>query len=230
MIKQIKPVILLSFILSFLLITTSLAQTTEKSKNNTIGGIKEIKTGFQVFPEGKLGNTLYKEKTKLVSREDLILQDVIEAPEGYVYFGINELNEPVLGYVGGNAVEFITLEGGFYHLLTEQGYKTIYRLNQQNEIQNVLPRSKTASGLVYNGENKAAFFHITKGETIDTENEGPKFQYTFRIHVVKDGEDKIIHLPETVSDFKSKLKLIWIDNDTLQYTLSNNQKETIVIN
>ncbi|MBU2512087.1 hypothetical protein KJ966_12170 [bacterium] len=228
--KQFKIVVLLSFVLSFLLITPLLAQTIEKSKNNTVGGIKELKNGFQVFPEGKLGNTLYKDKNKLISRDDLVLHDIVEAPEGHIYYGTNELNEPVLGFVGNTKVQFVPLEGGFYQLQTESGLKRIFRLNPQNEIQNVLPNSNTASGLVYNGENKAAFFHITKGETIETEDEGPKFQYTFRIHVVKDGDDKIIHLPETVSDFKSKLKLIWIDRNTLQYTLSNNQKETIVIN
>ncbi len=226
MLKRIKFIVptMISLLFAFAL----LAQTSEKSENDN-DGIKEIKPGFQVFPDGKMGNTLYADKKKLVTREDLILRDVVEAPEGYVYYGVNELDEGVLGYTGSETTEFSEIEGGFFTLVTAEGKRRLYRINPNNKIQDLLPRSNTASGLVYNNADKAAFFHITKGETIETDDGRQRYQYTFKIHIVKDGVDKVTHLPETVSDFRSRLRMKWINRDTLQYTLSNDQKETIVI-
>jgi hypothetical protein len=153
----------------------------------------------------------------------------VEAPEGYIYFGVNELDEGVLGYVGPDTTEFTEIEGKYYALVTSEGKRRLYRISSKNEIQDLLPRSNTASGLVYNKVNKAAFFHITRGETVETEDGRQRYLYTFKIHIVKDGIDKITHLPETVSDFRSRLRMKWINGNTLQYSLSNNQKETIVI-
>ena len=226
MLKRIKFIV--PTVISLLFAFAILAQTAEKSENNN-NGIKEIKPGFQVFPDGKLGNTLYANKKKLVTREDLILRDVVEAPEGHVYYGVNELDEGVLGYAGSETTEFTELEGGFYALVTSEGKRRLYRISSKNVIQDLLPRSNTANGLVYNKVNKAAFFHITKGETIETDDGRQRYQYTFKIHIVKDGIDTVTHLPETVSDFRSRLRMKWINRNTLQYTLSNDQKETIVI-
>jgi hypothetical protein len=215
-------------VFSILFAFALLAQTAEKSEND-LNGIKEIKPGFQVFPDGKLGNTLYADKKKLISREDLVLKDVLAAPEGYVYFGVNEVEEGVLGYVGPEKAEFKELEGKYYSLLTSDGKRLLYQVTSKNEIQNLLPRSNTASGLVHNKENKAAFFHITKGETIETEEGKERYQYTFKIHIVRDRNERVTHLSETVSDFRSRLRMRWLNKNTLQYILSNGQKETIVI-
>ncbi len=218
----------LIFCIGLLFSLTALAQSEEKSQNS-INGIKEIGTGFQVFPEGKLGNALYKEGKKVVSREDLILQAIAEAPDGFVYCGTNESEELVLGYTGSNTTVFNALDGGYYELIAKSGKRKLYRLTAEHEIQNLLPRSNTAGGLVYNQEDKAAFYHITKGETVEAENGKLRYQYTFRIHIVRDNDPRVIHLPETISDFKSKLTLNWIDRNTLQFTLSDNQKETVFI-
>jgi hypothetical protein len=226
MIKKFGILVLL--VVSLMFVVTLLAQTAEKSENNS-NGIKEIRPGFQVFPEGKLGNTLYYQKKKLVSREDLVLQDVEEAPDGYVYYGTNQTDEGVLGYVGSETVVFTKLNGGYYQLVTQTAKKRLYRVSRAKEIQNLLPRSNTASGLVYNNINKAAFFHITKGENVETEDGKERYQCTFKLHIVKDGDNRIITLPDAIIDFQSTLKLNWIDQNTLQYTLSNGQKETIVV-
>ncbi len=225
---MIKKTGLLVVSLIILLSVSSLAQTDEKSQNS-VGGIKEIGSGFQVFPDGKPGNTLYQNGKKIVSHQDLTLHFATEAPDGFVYFGTDEADEPVLGFAGNDDATFNALDGGYYELIANDGKRKLYRLSGDSSIQNLLPKSNTASGLVYNQIDKAAFYHITKGETIEAEDGKLKYQYTFRIHVVKDGDSKVVHLPETVSDFKPKLRLNWIDQNTLQFTLSNNQKETIII-
>ncbi len=214
--------------LTFVTFSTVLAETTEKSENNT-GGVVDLEGPFKVFPAGKKGNTLYKKNKKIISKDDLILMNVIEELGGFVYYGINESNQPILGYVGDPKTTFTSQDGGFYQLITENGRKRIYRLNEKKEIQNLLPRSNTASGLVYNNIDKAAFIHITKGETIETEDGKLRYQYTFKIHIVKIKEDQIVHLPNLINDFKSSIKLEWLDVNTLQYSLSNGQKKSLII-
>ena len=208
--------------------TPVLAQSTEKSDNIT-GGVQEIAPEYQVFPKGRLGNTIYKNRKKLISRVDLNLKGILEAPEGHVYYGINESDEAVLGFIGGESIQFTELEGKFYELINQSGQHRLYRVSPDKKIQDLLPRSNTASGLVFNDENKAAFFHITKGELVEMEDGKQRYQYTFRIHIVKNDEVKVVHLPDAVADFRAKLKMSWVDKDTLQYILSNDQMETIVI-
>lgn len=214
------------FVFCFLYLC-ALAQTIEKSENIN-DGIKELGSGFQVFPVNKPGNTLYKDKKKIISRENLILKDIVESPDGYVYYGVSEQGEDQLGYVGAPGSRFEKIDGEFYSLVAENGKKKLYWINGDEQIQNLLPTSNTATGLVYNKEEKAAFYHITKGETIETE-EGVRFQYTFRIHVLKMDTGRVVDLPETVSDFRSRLVLNWADRNTLEYTLSTGRKESIVI-
>lgn len=226
MIKKIKFVSF--FLISLCLVSSLLAQTTEKSEN-IINGVVEIKPGFQIFPVGKLGNTLYMQGKKLVSQENIVLYDVVEGPEGYVYCGIDENETAILGFVGPDTVEFTQLEGGYYQLVTADRKRKLYRVINKNEIQNLLPRSNTANGLVYNNIDKAAFFHISKGETIEMDDGTERYQYTFKIHIVKDDDPRIVNLPDTITDFRSRLKLDWVDQNTIQSTLSNNEKITFVV-
>ncbi len=221
------------FFTVFLLTTfvcSALAQTEEKRENST-DGIKHIRKKFFVFPENKIGNTLYrKNKEKIVSKSNLTLLDIIEAPGGYVFYGTNESVQPELGFTGESSVEFISLDNGFYQLTAQNGtVKKLYRITNNREIQCLLPKSKTASGLVYNGVDKAAFYHITKGETIETEEGKQRYLYTFKIHIVKNGVVRVDHSPDTINDFKAPLVLKWKDKNTIQYKLSNNQVETRII-
>ncbi len=208
---------------------SALAETEEKGENKT-DGIRHIRNEFFVFPENKIGNTLYRNKERIVSKDNLILIDIIEAPGGYIFYGTNESVQPELGFIGDPTVKFETLEGGFYQLTTaKRKIRKIYRLTNNREIQSLLPKSNTASGLIYNKVDKAAFFHIAKGETVETEEGKLRYLYTFKIHIVKNGIKKIIHLPELIGDYNSKLILEWKNKDTIQYKLSNNRLETVVI-
>ncbi|MCP4754240.1 MAG: hypothetical protein GY866_25415 [Proteobacteria bacterium] len=207
---------------------TALAETEEK-KDNVPSGVAKIDENFQIFPVNKIGNTIYLNNKKVVSRPDLILLDILEAPEGYVYGGIDHSEKSVIGYTGAPGAEIIPLDGEFYQLITEKGIKKIYRLDKQSKIRNMLAKSNTASGLVFNQIDKAAFFHIAKGETIETEDGKKRYLYTFKLHIVDVETATVKHLPEKISDFTHRLKLEWENDDTLRYTLSDEQTATITI-
>ena len=83
--------------------------------------------------------------------------------------------------------------------------------------------------MAYNQVDKAAFYHISKGETIELEDGTLKYQYTFKIHIADRAINKIYSLPNTITDFYYRLKLDWIDPNTLRYTLLSGEKGSIEV-
>ena len=188
-------------------------------------GVQELRGDFQIFPHNKLGNTVYRDKKKLISKENLSIQDVFEVSGGIVYLGFDEGGESILAFTGDPDVEFISLDGGFYHLKDRKnGLSKLFKVDLNGQIKDLLPKSKTASGLVYNGKNKAAFFHIAKGELIEFEDGRSRYQYSFRIHIARTGSSIVRTLPETVNDFSIKLDLQWENENTLHVLLGNGKK------
>ena len=189
-------------------------------------GVQELRGDFQIFPYNKLGNTVYRDSKKLISKENLSIQDVFEVGEGIVYMGLDEEGESLLAFTGDPDVEFISIDGGFYHLKDKKnGLSKLFKVDLNGQIKDLLPKSKTASGLAYNGKNKAAFFHIAKGELIEFEDGRSRYQYSFRIHIVRTGSSVVRTLPETVDDFSIKLKLQWENTNTLHVVLGNGEKK-----
>ena len=184
-------------------------------------GIVTIRNDYQLFPLGKKGNSIYFNKKRLLTRPNLILKDIIQVFEGHVAYGITEAGEQKLEYIGNSDANFFKIATGYYQFIDENRQKKLIRINPADQIQILLPRSNTASGLVFNGENKAAFFHIYKGDTIESDDGKLNYQYTFKIHIIRSTDDDITTLDETVSDFNPRLKLKWLKANLLQYQLSN---------
>lgn len=201
-----------------------------EQKASPADGIVRLNDHFMIFPDNKPGNSIYVDKRKLLSRDDLTMVDFIEAPEGYIYHGLDKNGNSVLGFTGDPDVKFIQFKGGFYQLITpKSAKKKLYWLNGDRKIEDMLPRRNTGTGLVFNGVDKAAFYHIAKGETVVTEDGRERYQYTFRIHIADLKTHQVRHLPVSVNDFRAKLKLEWMDENTIKYTLDNGQVETIAI-
>lgn len=203
--------------------------TNEENTGTLENGVLTIRDEFQIFPVGKKGNTIYFNNTKIVSKPDLVLHDAISLFDGYVYYGTNEENESILGFEGNPEISFAAIDGGYYGMITPEGQKKILRISPQKTVQVLLPSFNTTSGLVFNGFKKAAFYHIYKGETVETEDGSLKYQYTFKIHIVRSNEDEIDTLHKMVTDFSPSLKLKWMNKDRLQYRLSDGRKYTIVV-
>ncbi len=193
-------------------------------------GILKLNNQFSIFPDNKLGNSVYLNKKRLVSRDDLTMVDIVQAPDGYIYHGLDENGSSVLGFSGNEDAKFIQLPGGFYYLVTDKNSKKkIYWISGNRKIEDLLPRRNTGSGLVFNGSDKAVFYHIAKGETIETEEGKERYQYTFKIHIANTETRSVRHLPLSVTDFSLRLRLEWTDENTIKYTLSNGQAETVSI-
>jgi hypothetical protein len=218
-------------VMSCFLFTVSVYGQSElqEREENIKGGVLTIKDRYQIFPVNRLGNTIYVDNKKLASQAGLAMIDLIETSGGFVYHAKDETEQSILGFAGEENAKFKALDGGFYLLSTKEFGNKIYRLNSDNMIQNLLPRYKTAGGLVYNNADKAAFFHISKGENIETEDGKLRYLYTFKIHVAKIEEPTVINLPLSISDYAPNLRMTWIDEETLQYSLSDGSIDRITI-
>ncbi len=212
-------------------VSSSFAQTAIPTSphGSAIKGVLTIRDDFQIFPIGKVGNTIYYKNTKIISKPKLVMHDAIKIFGGVVYYGSYEAGESVMGFEGNPKVSFTTLNGGFYALRTPEKRKKLLRVDPKNKIQVLLPRSNTASGLAYNGADKAAFFHIYNGETVEMKDGRLNYRYTFKIHIVRSDVDELDTLRQMVNDFSPRLKLKWVKKDQLQYQLSNGQKKVITI-
>lgn len=226
--KKLLVLILAAFLVHLPLTAAEAQESTAQA--SPAGGILKLSEDFSVFPENKLGNSIYYNGKKLISRDDLTMIGITKAPEGFIYHGLDETGNSVLGYTGNPDAKFIPLQGGFYQLITSTDTKRkLYWINGDGEIEDLLPRRNTGTGLVFNGVDKAAFYHISKGETIETESGRERYQYTFRIHVADRSTYRVRHLPISVKDFTFRLRLEWMDENTIKYTLSNGQVETVAI-
>ncbi|MDH5559240.1 MAG: hypothetical protein OEY59_00120 [Deltaproteobacteria bacterium] len=176
-----------------------------------------------IFPTEQPSNSFYIGKTKYFSKKGFILRDVIEAPEGYVYSGETENQKKTMGYFGKLEAEFTELEGGFFQLKKDSLSK-LYRNYPGDKIQELLPRSNTAAGLVYNGHDRAVFFHIANGKSIETEDGKMKYLYTFKIHLTDIKTPNIKTISPQIDDFDPILKLNWLKRNVVQYILSDGQK------
>ena len=212
----------------FLMCGNVLAQDSEQPEINE--GIATIRNDYQIFPVAKKGNSIYINKKRLLTRPNLVLKDIVEVFEGHVVYGLSEDGQPELEYIGLPSVKFKKIAKGYYQITNEKRKKKLIRVNPADQIQILLPRSNTASGLVFNGENKAAFFHIFRGSTVESDDGKQNYQYTFKIHIIRSTDDDITTLNETVSDFNPRLKLKWLKANLLEYQLSNGVIKNLRIN
>ena len=196
--------------------------------DKTHRGVVSVGKNYQIFPENRIGNSVYLKNKWLFSTTDLIMQDAISALDGHVYHAKNKAGKDVLGYAGGNEKdEFIQLFSGYYLLKSKPYRRKIYRLDPNGKIQDLLPRSKTATGMLSNGAGKAIFYHISKNikETDDAGNE--VMYHIFKLHLVDDKLVEIKTLEKSVKDYRWKLKLKWKNKDTLLLEKSDGSKEKI---
>jgi hypothetical protein len=197
---------------------------------NVEGGIVIVDDTFTIFPKNRPGNSIYLKNKRLISVENLTLENIIALPEGYIYQGTDMQENQRLGFVGDPDTQFISLENGFYQLIVRNGAKRkLYWISQEKEIIDLLPRYNTATGLAFNQVDKAVFFHISKGETVETDDGRQRYQYTFRLHLFDTETGDVEQLPKVITDFRFPLRLSWLDENTIQYALSNGMRETISV-
>ncbi|MDX2471777.1 MAG: hypothetical protein QNL04_14500 [SAR324 cluster bacterium] len=176
--------------------------------------IQDLGENYSIFPENKAGNSLYLKRKKIFTRQDLNLRAILVTKEGLVHMGLNEQSQPVMGWYGKTVGKVTNLKDGFFQLAVGNK-KKLLRVGKEGTIQDLLPKSNTPGGLVYNGQNKAAFSHIASGEAVE-EGGKTKYLYTFRVHIVSKDQKNIRTLPKRYTSYNFNLDYSWIKPNVLE--------------
>ena len=174
---------------------------------------------LQVFPENRLGNTVYQNEVKIYSKKNLAIQGVKQVFAGLIFKAKNKAGDFQLLYFGNGKTEFVEVIPGFWQMVMKD-LRKFYRIDPNQKIQDILSYSKSANGIVGNAKGDAAFFHVLNGEIVKDEKGDSIYEYTFKIHLIKNNSKSRISIKETVNDVKPFLKLNW-NGDKLLYTLSD---------
>jgi len=192
--------------------------------------LTELKGDYQIFPAGRMGNSLYHKKKRIFTRQELSVRAILSLKQGLVVYGVNQDGKDQLALVSDDdKVKLEPLSGGFYKLTAKGGVTKILRVFEQETIQDLLPRSNTAGNFVFNGEDKGAFTHITGGEQIETPEGKLRYQYSFKLHVVKADKEKITNLAMVVTAYSPRLSLRWSKKNQLQFTNGEGKIERVNI-
>ncbi|MDT8446481.1 MAG: hypothetical protein RRB13_06240 [bacterium] len=193
--------------------------------------ILALEEGYQVFPAERLANSLYRNGERIFSRQGLAVRGMLVIKQGLLVYATDEDNQKKLELIPGEEmdVSLEALEDGFYRLKVKGGLSRLFRILEDGEIQDLLPRSNTAGNFVFNGKDKGAFTHIVGGKQVETSDGRTRYQYSFKLHVVEQGKNEVTHLAPTVVNYSADLNLRWIRENQLQYTDGNGQVERITV-
>ncbi|MGK5091701.1 hypothetical protein WDW89_06745 [Deltaproteobacteria bacterium TL4] len=189
---------------------------------------------YQIYPENRLGNTLYSDKKLLVSDPNQMILEIMDISglEGLVYLYANQETQMGIGLYDATAtqrVEIKRVDDEFYEIRDRNtGTQKIFRI-YQGKLQSIFARSRTATQ-VTPAKRHVAFYHINSSKTVTNAEGIDQRIYSFRIHVLKRTESEPYTLPDTVDDTLPYLKLSWVNVNTLRYILSNGEAHDLILN
>jgi hypothetical protein len=191
---------------------------------------------YQIFPENRPGNGIYLDGALLLSLPGQTILGAAQlapggrfiylarGPDGKPAVGVNvlagdtppRLSEPVKGY------EYVV--SGF----EGQGYKKFYRVTDA-AVTDLLPASHTADGLTV-GAQGVLFFHVGSTAAPAPAAPGepaPAGQYGIRLHWLNPQTGAVKHLGRSIFNRLPTLKLAWLEDGPIQYTLADGTSETL---
>lgn len=190
-------------------------------------GMVQLSNNYQIFPEDRIENAVYFNKKFLFSIKEVSILKVKEIFDGYIYLGKKEEDSFFLGYHSDHNFDFKQVADNYWQLTTKEYYTKIFRVNSSQEIEDILPLSKTGKGLVQNQQGTVAFYHIYSGKPLTTEEGANIYQYFFRIHILSQEDEERVTIKKDIFDTRPKLELTWISPTELSYQLSNGEKYVI---
>jgi len=193
-------------------------------------------TPFQIYPENRVGNGIYLEKKLLGSHPQRVILNIvnIKDTDNHVY-----LYRSLKGVLGldivkndtGEDVRFWQVDPEFYQYSNRtSGTRRVFRIFE-GKIIPLLPNLRTGTGVTVS-QTHAVFYHISNSKNVTSVNQnGQEISsrlYTFRLHVIKrdlEGAVSLYNLP--IQDLNYLLKLVWENEYSLSYKLSNGKKHII---
>jgi len=191
---------------------------------------------YQIFPENRPGNGVYLDGTLLLTAPGQTLLSAAQlAPGGrFVYLARGADGKPVVGVnvlQGDTQPRLSEPVKGYPYVVSGfegQGYKKFYRVTE-SAVTDLLPTSRTADGLSV-GPQGVVFFHVGATATSVAAAPGeavPAGKYGIRLHWLNPQTGSVKHLGRSILNGLPTLKLAWLDDGRIQYTLSDGTSETL---
>ena len=191
---------------------------------------------FQIYPENRVGNGIYLGKKLLDSHPQRVILNIVNIKDTdnhvYLYRGLNEmLGLDIVKNDTGEDVRFWQIDPEFYQYSNRtSGTRRVFRIFQDKIIP-LLPNLRTGTGVTVS-QTHAVFYHISNSKNVTSFNQnGQKIArrvYTFRLHVIKrDLEDAVSLYNLRIQDANYLLKLVWENEYSVSYKLSNGKKHII---
>ena len=218
------------------LISANLAAAVEIfSRDSEHRGVIEL-APYQIYPENRVGNGIYLEKKLLDSHPQRVILNIVNIKDTdnhvYLYRELNGiLGLDIVKNNTGEDVRFWMVDPEFYQYSNRtSGTRRVFRIFEKKIIP-LLPNLRTGSGLTAS-KNHAIFYHISNSKNVTRVNQnGQEITnrvYTFRLHIIKrelENTVSIYDLP--IKDANYLLKLIWENEYSVSYKLSNGKKHII---
>lgn len=185
---------------------------------------------YQIFPEKRRGNALYRENQLLVSFPNRQILEVMQVPDAksivYLYADFeDELAMGIYDLSQQERARIKRVDDEFYEVwVPALGVRKIFRI-YKNRLESVASRLRTATGVTPSNSH-VAYYHILSSEIIQVDGVDQR-AYDFRIHILNRDADKGKILSQTVYDTRPVLSLSWVDGRTLRYQLSDGTTQDI---
>ena len=190
---------------------------------------------YEVFPENREGNAVYQDQKIILSEPGKTITHVLPLPEEgrFLYVTRDETGKMNLGVKlkdtdlkpriteFGHNVFFVVM------VMNEVVYKKVYRVVQNNTVQDLLPSSKTADGVTA-GKVGVLFYHVASINREGSTGSGTT-DFNLRLHLVLFEEERLRHLDYPIINTLPSLKLDWEDETSASYTLADGRQETLSI-
>ncbi|MBC8259032.1 MAG: hypothetical protein H8E38_08445 [SAR324 cluster bacterium] len=188
---------------------------------------------YQIFPENRMGNGIYLAKKLLDSHPQRVILKIVSVENTkshvYLYRGQNGvLGLDIVKIKTDGDVRFWQVDPEFYQYSNRtMGILRVFRIFN-GDIKPILSFLRTGTGIATSAKH-AVFYHVSNSKDVTHTTESGQTitqrVYTFRLHVIKRGVEgftSIFNLP--IKDVNYRLKLVWEDEYTISYKLSNGKK------
>ena len=219
-----------------ILTSANSAETVEIfSRDSNHRGVIEF-APYQIYPENRVGNGIYLEKKLLDSHPQRIILNIVNIKDTdnhvYIYRGFNgALGLDIVKNNTGEDVRFWQVDPEFYQYSNRtSGTRRVFRIFEEKIIP-LLPNLRTGTGVAAS-QTHAVFYHISNSKNVTSINQNGQETssrvYTFRLHVInRDLEDAVSLYDLPIRDVNYLLKLVWENEHSVSYKLSNGKKHII---
>ena len=207
-------------IICFLLLASTgiFAQALKVDKDHK--GVIDLPTGYQIFPENRIGNGLYGANNKLLYQlPDRTIVAAFDYADHLLLINKNQQDQKEITYQNPNAKEFQFIAPTYFQFALEGDKHLVRYQEQESKLEKIDIPYLSAAGFVHNQKDTLAFYRVV---SYDPENydEGKEYStFVFRVSLLKDNSNVIIKIPKSFESKSSRVSLQWLDNKNLIFSL-----------